>query len=739
MDWAAGDLCIACGGPARREVRCAWCTEWIPAGRFCRACGCEVVEPGQYASARMLKNAGVDRFALVQRLREMDPEQAANLARIYNTQLAVVTRRVEELRFCEGYLLQKGFARRLEEDLVPRLPMEKGDLAALDTGPVGPLGTVAQALEAIGQRSPIALTRKLASIALLRKGHFEETFAVAWQALGSDDGELALEAALALAHWRVRLHRGAFWSSAYAWAGASGGVDPRRLAQVVCAVPARSPSQPWAAAALALASYDEYGVVPGHETGESALDPQLRDWMLEGLRAGLSSQDPDLRFTCAMALGEYEIVARALDSKDEGQRIVARRFLAKNNSPRVAPLLAEGPEAVRAEIMDDLRAPLPDALVEPVLLAVERGDAGLRAAGARLLAENLSERIVERLVRSAGRERDAELFRILLVSKSLPAASQVVRAVIQAGLLEPLRGALMDAPERVDFTHEAVRKLAAAGDAESSRTLLELAECQLDRLGWNDAGGGAAAVLCAARMAFGGSSEVRERAFRVLDDCRRKEWAWLSPPRMRELFWNAAGLIDAIVSRLGQVENAPVCIGLLQSRWVEVEEALAKDAGALKRLVEVLRPLAGWELYDAERCRRDAARLLAKLAVRFPGVALPAISEMLRANGREWEYRDLPGDLLEGYGTLARHLARDEALAAGLAGALAETLTQVGLEERFFPAIQLLTKLARDHPRLRKGIAETAAPILGDREGRDSDVRPLLDALAKAAGFQEES
>ena len=281
-------MCVACGASVRREVRCAWCAEWIPAGRFCRTCGCDVLSPEQYGPARMLKSAGVDRFSIAQRLRELDPEQAANLGRIYNAQLAVVTRRVEELRLCECYLLQKGFSKRLDEELVPQLPMEKATLAAFAEGPEGPFGASEQTLLDIAARSPIPLTRTLASIALLRLGHFKGFYNAACEALGSSDAELALEAALVFAHWRMRLSPYDLWRGDPVYTfGRITGIDRRPLAAVAGAVPQGSPLRPWAAAAATLAWSGEYGIVP--EAGE------FRD------RDRPSGYEPNLAWGCRPA------------------------------------------------------------------------------------------------------------------------------------------------------------------------------------------------------------------------------------------------------------------------------------------------------------------------------------------------------------------------------------------------------------------------------------------------------
>ena len=75
VDWKAGDLCIHCGQAVRREVRCFWCAKWTPAGKFCRRCGAGVVDERVYGAARMLKDAGSDRFTIPKMLVELDPEQ----------------------------------------------------------------------------------------------------------------------------------------------------------------------------------------------------------------------------------------------------------------------------------------------------------------------------------------------------------------------------------------------------------------------------------------------------------------------------------------------------------------------------------------------------------------------------------------------------------------------------------------------------------------------------------------
>ena len=735
-DWAAGDLCVACGAAVRREVRCAWCAEWIPAGRFCRSCGCEVLGPEEYGAARMLKSAGVDRFSMAQRLRELDPEQIANLGRIYNAQLAVVARRVEELRLCERHLLQKGFSRRLEEELVPRLPVEKEALAALAAGPAGPFEGRTDLLPEIAERSPIELTRMLASIARLRMGCFEKTFPAARQGLQSPDPELALEAALAFAHWRVRLYPYSLWRhDAYAWwSDGTAGIERPRLAEVAGAVPRASPLRSWAAAAVTLARYGEYGALPEADAEES-------DWLRSALRDGLASRDPDLRFTCAMALPELEIVSRALHSEDAQQKRVARTYLARHQSPAIAPYLIEGPDEVRQEVLEDLRDPLPDALVEPVLHAVEQGGPQIRERGTRLLLPSLTQAMVDRLVRLALRQSDTEVFRVLLTSERLPASQGVIRAIIQAGLFEELYGRLYDAPEHVDFTDEAVLQLAAAGPAGVLEKLIAIAERQLQRRP-AEAPASIGVARFFARVAFGaGPAEIRTTAYQALDGSN-PPLDWVSSSGMRQLFGNPEGFFTAVLAVLKEAELQQLSYSILDklsSRWEELAGALAEARAILPDFVVTLADVARGRFHRDTVLQGNAAQLLVKTALVFPAAAAPTLAALLRDCGSAWQCRDVPGDLLAEYSTLARQIGGQPALAAELADGLVAMLAgETTLDRRYIPAIELLAKLAQDHDGLRKPIGGGMAQVFKDRDFVDRDVREALALLANAIGWQPE-
>ena len=137
-DWKAGDLCSHCGKAARHDVRCYWCAKWTPAAKFCRSCGAAIVEERLYGAARMLKDAGTDRFTIPKQLKEFDPDQIENFSRIYQRHAVAVARHVDEVRFLERFLYGKDQSAVLEDLLIPQLPWPEETLARMSEPPPPP-------------------------------------------------------------------------------------------------------------------------------------------------------------------------------------------------------------------------------------------------------------------------------------------------------------------------------------------------------------------------------------------------------------------------------------------------------------------------------------------------------------------------------------------------------------------------------------------------------------------------
>lgn len=202
LDWRAGDICVHCGKAARREVRCFWCVAWVPAGGFCRQCGAAIVDPKVFGAARMLKDAGVDRFSLPRMLQEMDPDQRENLGRIYERQAAIVAAHADHAAFLQRFLHHKHWSTALEDALTEQLPWTPELLRTMDThGPV--YAEDVPRAKNLAEHSPLEQIRQLAAIARLQLEQWDAWNDV-YSLLHAPDASLRAEAALALTSWRTR-------------------------------------------------------------------------------------------------------------------------------------------------------------------------------------------------------------------------------------------------------------------------------------------------------------------------------------------------------------------------------------------------------------------------------------------------------------------------------------------------------------------------------------------------------
>ena len=388
-EWKSGDLCTRCGSAARREVRCAWCTRWTPAAasggnpaRFCRACGCDVIEPELFGAARMLKDAGIDRLTLAERLRALEPGRLATFSAQYAMQWAIVARRVDEARLCESFLFHRGFTADLEDDYVPTLPMSPAALEELSRGPSGPFAGRADLLEEIEAKSPAWQTKSLATLALLRLGRItdarvETVFDLAY----SGNGAIGVEAALALAHWKIRGSR----ESRY---------DESSLRMRVGWIALEAISIPAARPYAALAS--AWSIEPHRRASWRSGHDRVEEWaaLLEPhLREGLASSDADLRFGCALILHDEAALAPMLDAPDETMRELARNALASKAGSLVRRRMVTGTAEERRAILRQLPTPWDAASLDAVLDSYATAEPDFRRDALRWIQSRKFEEI----------------------------------------------------------------------------------------------------------------------------------------------------------------------------------------------------------------------------------------------------------------------------------------------------------------------------------------------------------
>jgi len=445
-DWKAGDLCTHCGAAVRPEARCFWCAKWTPAAKFCRSCGAAVVPPELYGAARMLKDAGTDRFAVPKMLRELDPEQVENFSRIYQRQSVAVARHVDEVRFLERFLHHKEFSTALEEELVPQLPWPEETLK-LFTGPPLPPGDDLATTKAIEATSPLPLARSLATLVRLRLDDWK-ALRGALGVFASSEGAVRTEAALVLTGWRVRTAVGPLDEGRALLQATEGAPFPLEVAVRMARLGKKDPDR---------------------------------------LREALSSPNPETAFAAALALGDVDRLQNALRG-DDLEVMAAGRALAEMDlfQPLEGPILRGSPE-VQHDLIDSIlrrKKPAPE-LSEALIRVVESTpDSTVRERAARLLCRKLPPEWAMRVARRAGKER--YIFQSLLSEgAALPPdrASEVAAFMVENGLFTMNQYGLADAGRRGTIPDDFVPRHFEGADEETRGELLRFAEEQLKARG----------------------------------------------------------------------------------------------------------------------------------------------------------------------------------------------------------------------------------------------------------------
>ncbi|WNZ63120.1 hypothetical protein QEG98_04860 [Myxococcus sp. MxC21-1] len=321
---------------ARRgaQVRCPACTRFHEPGLLCPRCDCGPVPPERYGAARMLVHAGVDRYALADRVSLLPTSMVERLESRYARMWAYVRRLLVGVRRYEQALFLQGFEEAVEDRWAQRLPWhvpEEEPAVELEEG----VHTAVPALE----------PRWLAALVDVHEGTpSHEALDMVLTCL-EDDGRFGCEAALALTRWRV-------WPRAH---GAR--VATERIARLARAAFARFPEQGTRAAVAWMRA-----------TGQ-APDADL----LLALREGLNHPDADLRFECALCLQDEDSLLAAVESTDLARAEEARRALASRGSVRLLERMASRGDADFAlDVLRRLPAQAPPGALSALLAVSDR-------------------------------------------------------------------------------------------------------------------------------------------------------------------------------------------------------------------------------------------------------------------------------------------------------------------------------------------------------------------------------
>lgn len=325
-------------------TRCVWCTRVLEEElRYCPDCATERVSPADYGVARMLKAGGVDQLSIPERLKTLAPEQRAIFESRWQEQLDALQPHIENVRALEADLLHEGFAEDFEQTWFARLPLSE------------------QGLELMREH-PTELESDLLAIRTVRalEGG-REAFSRVIKLLDESDLRRAREAALALSYWRLdfqpRLGFG------------TGVIDKMDRILEPLATDAGAPRRLrlWAVIAwirrirLVETRPLAAGSIPRYKERT-----KVREVLQEALEAD-EPLDDELRFACALTLGNEVELSRALQGSDEQMREAAIRKLASQSSALIVQVLRDASPDAQRQQLRRIPSPAPALLLQEVL------------------------------------------------------------------------------------------------------------------------------------------------------------------------------------------------------------------------------------------------------------------------------------------------------------------------------------------------------------------------------------
>ena len=449
-DWSPGDQCVHCGKGVRRDVRCFWCAKWTPAAKFCRSCGAETVESRLYGAARMLKDAGTDRFTVPKQLKDFDPDQVENFSRIYQRHSTAVARHVDELRFLERFLRQTHWSAALEDQLTPQLPWPEETLARY-SAPAPPAGDDLSTAKAIAATSPFPVTRSLAALVRLRHDDWDAV-KDASSAFRSTDPALRAEAALALTSWRVL------------WAVGRPRADEGRA---IFEELQRSSFKLEAAVRLGQLGREE---------------PEL-------LREALASADPETSFAAALVLGDVDRLQAALRGGNLEKAAAGHKLVALGVIKPVVEIVEKSPLEVQRELVEALvrrKSAAPEAADTLLQIVETTDDKTLRERSVRVLCREIRPEWVLRLARAA--KGDTSIYQSLLQAEGLTpeGALELGDFLLSVGRFAKHQYGVSTLAEKGRMPFHFVPERFPAAGAEVQEELLRFAELQLEHGGPED-------------------------------------------------------------------------------------------------------------------------------------------------------------------------------------------------------------------------------------------------------------
>ncbi|MBL0692317.1 hypothetical protein [Comamonas sp. JC664] len=293
--------------------------------------------------ARMLVHAGVDRYALADRVSLLPATLAERLEGRYARLWARVQRLLLEVSRIEEGLVLKGFREEVEDRWVQRFPWKVPEATASEV-----------VEEGLHEEVPERELARLAALAEVHQGQpSHAALAIVVEECLRDDGLFGQEAALALTPWRVWRHV------------RMSRVPTDRIARLARDVFERFPSR----RALAAVAWVR------------ATDRAPEGDLLLALREGLSHPSEAVRFECAHCLQDEDGLLMVVEGSDTARGSEARRVLAAMGSARLlARLESYGDTAFALDVLKRLPTQVTPGALRALFAVSSRAEGALAEA-----------------------------------------------------------------------------------------------------------------------------------------------------------------------------------------------------------------------------------------------------------------------------------------------------------------------------------------------------------------------
>jgi len=377
--------CQLCGSQAQLICRCAWCSHWSLTQDYCDNCGSVIATESKYGASRILKRKGRDQVSISIELDKYSSEQLQELSDEYQAHLDIATQLIRTAGVCANYLFNPRYLLEFEDRLAKELPFDKDTFSYFSSNALPKDVTTSIDINSIAQNCKYEEIKEIAIIVSIKypDAIFDSSSAKGWlervTEIAFSDSINAIEALIALTHWRSWL--APFYFNVYQEELG------RKIYNIAYAKFNNSDGDQasWIAALCAKTAYYK---------NLSASD-KTRQMVNAKLKNGLTSEDLDLKISCAVLLNEDSVFAELLKSDDPAILAISVRVLTRNCSDHLVALIEQANPTTITLILDGIanseakrKKDIPKSIINALYKIIERLESELVNQVICLIAEN---------------------------------------------------------------------------------------------------------------------------------------------------------------------------------------------------------------------------------------------------------------------------------------------------------------------------------------------------------------